>query len=177
MDPSVRRRRRGPIASGPRHTYGGAPVARTGPHLGRKPVDPQDHAGPPLGCRRTTQHHRPGRRLDRPLTASASAEGDASASPRAKQGTVDGVMQHLINLEEIGDDNGGRASGTPGYAASRDYVVKKLRKAGYTPTVQEFDFPFFEQLAPTTFEQTAPTPTTYVEDTDFALMTYSGSAT
>ncbi len=110
-----------------------------------------------------------------PLTASASAEGDAASSPRAKQGTVDGVMQHLINLEEIGDDHGSRASGTPGYAASKDYVVKKLRKSGYDPTVQEFDFPFFEQLAPSTFEQTAPTPTTYVEDTDFALMTYSGS--
>ena len=37
-----------------------------------------------------------------------SAEGDVSASPRVKQGTVDGVMQHLINLEEIGDDHGGR---------------------------------------------------------------------
>ena len=109
------------------------------------------------------------------LTASASEEGASPTSPRAKQGTVAGVMEHLINLEEIGDDHGGRASGTPGYEASVDYIATKLRKAGYTPRLQEFDFPFFEQLAPSTFEQTAPTPTTYVEDTDYALMTYSGS--
>ena len=41
--------------------------------------------------------------------------------------------------------------------------------------MQAFDFPFFEQLEDSVFEQTAPTPTTYVEDTDYGLMTYSGS--
>ena len=109
-----------------------------------------------------------------PVTAS-EADRDAAPTHAAKQGTVDGVMRHLQNLEEIGDDHGGRAAGTAGYAASRDYVVKKLRKAGYQPRIQEFDFPYYEQLAPSTFEQTAPTPTAYVEDTDYALMTYSGS--
>jgi len=90
--------------------------------------------------------------------------------------TTAGVMEHLAAFQGIADSHdGSRASGTPGYAASRDYVVGKLRAAGYKPTVQEFDFPFYRQLEPATFEQTAPTEATYVDGTDFALMTYSGS--
>ena len=88
---------------------------------------------------------------------------------------VRGVMQHLQHLERIGDRHGDRSAGTSGYRASRDYVVKRLERAGYRPQVQEFDFPYFAQLAPSVFEQTSPTPTTYEEDTDYGLMTYSGS--
>lgn len=90
--------------------------------------------------------------------------------------TTEGVFDHLEALQAISDANDGtRASGTPGYAASRDYVVGKLRAAGYAPTVQAFDFPFYRQLAPSTFAQTAPTQRGFVEGTDYALMTYSGS--
>ncbi|WP_182524809.1 M28 family peptidase [Nocardioides dongkuii] len=104
----------------------------------------------------------------------ANARPD-TAPARHRDGTAAGVMEHLQRLEAIGDRHDGRASGTPGYRASRDYVVKKLRKAGYEPRVQEFDFPYFEQLGPSTLERTAPTQQTYVEDTDYVLMTYSGS--
>ncbi len=115
------------------------------------------------------------------LPTSATAERDRgkpggdSSQALQKAVTTAGVMRHLQQFELIGDETGSRASGTPGYAASRDYVVQQLRKAGYRPTVQAFDFPFFEQLEDSVFEQTAPTPTTYVEDTDYGLMTYSGS--
>ena len=81
----------------------------------------------------------------------ASADDEAAGRPTARHeanGTVRGVMDHLIELEEIGDRHGGRASGTPGYEASRDYVVKRLSRAGYRPQVQEFDFPFFQQTRP-----------------------------
>ncbi len=84
-------------------------------------------------------------------------------------------MLHLQQLEAIGDRHGSRASGTPGYRASRDYVVKKLRKAGFKPTVQAFEFPFFEQLGPSTLEQTAPSQQAWTEETDFHLMTYSAA--
>ena len=40
---------------------------------------------------------------------------------------------------------------------------------------QKFDFDAFFEDAPTVFEQTAPTPTTYVEDTDYSTMEFSGS--
>jgi Zn-dependent M28 family amino/carboxypeptidase len=90
--------------------------------------------------------------------------------------TTAGVMEHLEALQGIADaNNGTRASGTPGYAASKDYVVQKLRAAGYRPDVQEFDFPFYRQLEPATFEQVTPVPTSYADGEDFALMTYSGS--
>ena len=113
--------------------------------------------------------------------AAPSATGDtpdpvaASSALRAAV-TPDGIKEHLEALQEIADANDDtRASGTAGYQASRDYVVDKLRAAGYQPTVQAFDFPFYRQLETATFEVTAPSPATYVDGTDFALMTYSGS--
>ncbi len=89
---------------------------------------------------------------------------------------VDGVVEHLEALQAIADENGGtRASGTPGYEASVDYVVERLEAAGYDPEVQEFTFPFFEQTGPSTFEQVTPIAQTYVEGTDYFLGEFSGS--
>jgi Zn-dependent M28 family amino/carboxypeptidase len=86
------------------------------------------------------------------------------------------LMRHEQALQNIASaNNNTRASGTPGYQASVDYIVGQLEEAGYDPVVQPFDFAFFQELAPATLAQTAPTPTTYVVDTDFATMTYSGS--
>ena len=113
--------------------------------------------------------------------AGPAATGEAPDSVAASSAlrdavTVDGVFDHLEALQSIADTNDDtRASGTEGYRASRDYVVGKLRAAGYKPTIQAFDFPFYRQLAPSTFAQTAPTTTAYTEGTDYALMTYSGS--
>ena len=62
----------------------------------------------------------------------------------------------------IANINGGtRASGTPGYDASAQYVARMLRRAGYSVRLQEFTFPFFRDLAPGTLSQVAPTPTNY----------------
>jgi Zn-dependent M28 family amino/carboxypeptidase len=64
--------------------------------------------------------------------------------------------------------------GLPGYDASAAYVANKMRGAGYDVTVQPFDFPFFEEFS-SAFEQTAPTPTTYVDQVDYDLMDFSGA--
>ena len=41
---------------------------------------------------------------------------------------------------------------------------------------QAFDYPFFQELTPTTFSRTAPPPEeSYVRGTDFNIMGYSGS--
>ncbi len=109
------------------------------------------------------------------IPASADSQSQPTTSRHATNGTVRGVMDHLIELEEIGDTHGNRASGFPGYEASRDYVVKRLEKAGYTPKVQTFQFPYYEQTGPSTFELTAPAPTTFVEGEDFVTLEYSGS--
>jgi Zn-dependent M28 family amino/carboxypeptidase len=101
----------------------------------------------------------------------------AEARPqRPPQVDVDGIVDHLEALQEVADDNDGtRASGTPGYEASVDYVVRRLQQAGYSPRVQEFTFPFFQQLSPSTFEEISPTPRTFVEGTDYFLGEFSGA--
>lgn len=105
----------------------------------------------------------------------APASGKASKQLR-KALTVDGISTHLKKFERFADANGGnRASGFPGFEASARYVERKLDKAGWDVDTQKFEFDVFFQDAPSIFEQTAPTPTTYVEDTDFATMAFSGS--
>ena len=85
--------------------------------------------------------------------------------------TIDGVREHQAAFQAIADANGGiRTSGTPGYDASVAYVADRMEAAGYNVTVQPFQFNAFIQLGPSTLEQTAPVPTTYVEDTDYSLM-------
>jgi Zn-dependent M28 family amino/carboxypeptidase len=107
-------------------------------------------------------------------TAADSPSGQAAKLRKAI--TLDGVMRHEQAFQTIANDNGGtRSAGTPGFDASVAYVVEQLEAAGYDPQVQEFPFPFFQQLAPSVFQRIAPSPQTYVENTDFATEMYSGS--
>ena len=47
--------------------------------------------------------------------------------------SVGGILTHERALQRIANANGGtRASGTPGFAASSDYVKKTLKAAGYS---------------------------------------------
>ena len=82
--------------------------------------------------------------------------------------TLDGVLEHEQALQEIADKNGDtRASGTPGYDASVDYVEDRLSRAGYVVTRQEFSFHAFAEAGPSVLRQTAPVPTDYVQGIDF----------
>jgi Zn-dependent M28 family amino/carboxypeptidase len=84
------------------------------------------------------------------------------------------VREHQAALQAIADANdGNRFSGTPGYDASVDYVVEKLEAAGYDPVVQAFDYLAFEVVGPSTLQQIAPNPVTYVEGVDFGVITQS----
>ena len=50
--------------------------------------------------------------------------------------TVKGMLKHENAFQSIADANGGtRVAGTAGYDQSVDYVVKKLKGAGYKPVV------------------------------------------
>src|SRR5690606_38579952 len=114
--------------------------------------------------------------LSAPAATGETPEASSTSDALRAAVTPEGVFDHLEALQAIADRNdNSRASGTPGYAESRDYVVGKLRAAGYKPTVQEFDFPFYRQLEPATFDVSEPSEASYVDGTDFALMTYSGS--
>ena len=85
--------------------------------------------------------------------------------------TVNGILQHERAFQRIANDNDGtRASGTSGYDASADYVVRKLRQAGYKVRKQEFTFPFFRELAPAELSEVTPQPRNF----ETATFTYSG---
>lgn len=86
--------------------------------------------------------------------------------------TVGEVYEHLRVLQRIANQNEGtRASGTPGFNRSARYVARQLEDAGLRVKVQEFTFPFYRELAPAVLQQVTPTPTEYQTVT----FDYSGS--
>ena len=87
--------------------------------------------------------------------------------------TLEGVREHQAELQAIADANNGiRTSGTPGFDASKDYVVETMTAAGYNVTVQPFTFQTFIILTPTILEQVAPLPAGPIVTN---IMSYSGS--
>ena len=75
------------------------------------------------------------------IASPASAGGGPSPNEFAREVDTGEVVEHLEELQEIADENGGnRASGTPGYDASGDYVQEELEDAGYEVQRQYFDF-------------------------------------
>ncbi len=106
----------------------------------------------------------------------AAAETAAAASADLRDAVAfKGMNRHLEELQSIAKENdGNRAAGFPGYAASVKYVAKTLKGAGWDVSTQKFDFEAFVIDKPTVFEQTAPTATTYEEDKDFNTMEFSG---
>jgi len=95
--------------------------------------------------------------------------------------TLKKVVRHLAELQEVSDENdGNRAAGLPGYEDSVDYITHQLRKAGYRPEVQEFEFDFFDENSQ--LIRVSPEPRTFVDGTDFLRNTFDtgspqGSAT
>ncbi len=88
--------------------------------------------------------------------------------------TLAGVREHQLALQKIADANGGnRFSGLPGHDRSVDYVVSRLRAAGYKPVVQPFDYFAFVELGPSALQQTAPGTVTYVQGVDFGVIDQS----
>jgi Zn-dependent M28 family amino/carboxypeptidase len=89
--------------------------------------------------------------------------------------TVAGILGHERVFQRIANQNGGtRASGTPGYDASADYVQRRLEAAGYSVSTQTFTFPFFQELS-SLLEQVSPTQETY--ETGAYALARSGEVT
>lgn len=106
-----------------------------------------------------------------PVTA-ASAVDDINTDKLRQAVSVGGIMTHERVLQRIANNNDGtRASGTPGYAASADYVKKTLKKAGYKVSEQEFEFPYYQEVTPATLTQLTPVATPIETES----MQYSGS--
>jgi Zn-dependent M28 family amino/carboxypeptidase len=100
-----------------------------------------------------------------------------SAKKLTKSVTLAGILRHLVAFQAIASLNGGnRASGSPGYDRSADYVATLMHLAGYRVTRQAFPFNFCEDTG-SSFARTAPTATTYVDQTDYDVLDCSGNGT
>jgi aminopeptidase Y len=103
-----------------------------------------------------------------PLAVTGHALADPTNNTPAKLTravTLDGVLRHLDALQSISNTHGDRVAGRPGYRASVDYVVGRLNAAGYTPSVQAFDFTYLEDNS--LLDVLSPTLTSYRRDLDF----------
>jgi Peptidase family M28/PA domain len=106
--------------------------------------------------------------------ASAAVPVDSSQLRDAVE--VGGILEHEREFQDFADANGdARASGTPGYDASADYVAGTLESAGYSVTRQEFDYELFIEDSDPVLDPTDPDLPAYTPGEDFATMDYSGS--
>lgn len=94
--------------------------------------------------------------------------GDKSASAQLRKAvTAKGITKHLQALQNIADANdGNRAAGTSGHAASVDYFEKQLKKAGYVTSRQAFSYD--KSVVDTAvLDLTAPTTQSFEYGVDF----------
>lgn len=98
------------------------------------------------------------------VSPASAAPNNNSVKKLTKAVTLEGVLDHLEAFQGIADEYGDRAAGRDGYQASVDYVVAELTAAGYTPEVQEFEFPYFEENSELVRDEPA---TTWVDGQDF----------
>ena len=75
----------------------------------------------------------------------SGGESEPEPGPRPDPAITRGELtDHLAALQRIADRSGGnRAAGTPGYAASADYVEARLRDAGWEVRRQSVPFDYF----------------------------------
>jgi Zn-dependent M28 family amino/carboxypeptidase len=98
------------------------------------------------------------------------------------------IFRHQAALQRIARRNGDtREVLSPGYTASLDYVVKTLRRSGYKPEINMFNFPFWAETAPATLSRVNPPPTKAYRygteadndspNVDFITLGYAGTGT
>lgn len=110
------------------------------------------------------------------VMAPACAGGIDQPEQLRRAVTVAGIREHQQALQQVADEHdGNRMAGTPGYDASVGYVMQRLEKAGYQPSVFEFPFEFVTDRTPPVLERVTAPAQTFTEGTDFVTLTYSGS--
>lgn len=108
--------------------------------------------------------------------AAASANDVYNSRPYRQVVTVPHILQHEQVLQNIANANGGtRVAGPAGNVQTVDYIASTMTADGWAVQKQAFVFPYFQELAPSTFNQISPTARTFVNGTDFRTMQYSGA--
>jgi Iap family predicted aminopeptidase len=112
-----------------------------------------------------------------PPTATApESPARAAAVPRPEESdravSRRGLEEHLRALQRIADRHGDtRAAGTPGYAASVEYVAVRLREAGWRVRLQPVPFAFFRERS----ARLDANGRSLRRNRDFRVLSYSGS--
>ena len=113
------------------------------------------------------------------LTPSALAVDDVNTKKLRKGVTAAGVLEHMRTLQRLANANdGNRAATTSGYDASLDYVERRMKRAGYEVSRDEFPFAAWEQVGPATLMregQPAYTEGPPEGGEDYAIAQFSGS--
>lgn len=119
-------------------------------------------------------------------TASLPASVPGSAAPAGSAGplpqvdlpgeiSAEAYRQHLVELERIADENDGvRTVGTPGYAASVEYVITQLQSFGLHVVTPTFRMPTFRELPGSTI-QVQGGGQAFAAPDDFHAMIFSAS--
>ncbi|MDH4206908.1 MAG: M28 family peptidase, partial [Desulfobacteraceae bacterium] len=81
------------------------------------------------------------------------------------------AFSHVDALEALGP----RVAGSAAEQEAAEYIANEMSNYGFDVEIQQFETPYFEELSTPLLEQISPNPTSYIEGTDFATMTYSGS--
>ena len=110
------------------------------------------------------------------VPGSADPENDLRRSFVLRQAvTTDAVYARVRQFDRIGRANGNtRVAGKAGYDSSARYVFNVLRRAGYTPVYQEFQFQAFEAFS-SSLAQTAPAARTFTVGTEYTVAINSAS--
>ncbi len=89
---------------------------------------------------------------------------------------INNVRLHQKMLQYFADrHDGNRAAGTTGFEASKRYMAFLLKLSNLDVSIQDFEFPYFEELGEPQFDQVAPNSTVYTpnDDNGFRTMKYS----
>jgi hypothetical protein len=83
------------------------------------------------------------------VLADRGRDDDRAPAARPRTAPARGLEAHLRALQRIADEHGGtRAAGSPGDAATADYIEQRLRAAGYRVSRQSFRVPVYRETVP-----------------------------
>ena len=83
------------------------------------------------------------------VLANREREDDRAPAAPPRAAPARGLDAHLRALQQIADEHGGtRSAGSPGDAATADYVERRLRAAGYRVSRQRFPVPVYRETSP-----------------------------
>ena len=101
----------------------------------------------------------------------ASASGISPADDIKDLFSQEQVMANEAALVGFGP----RVAGGPAERAAAEWIAEQMMSYGLAVEIQEFPINYYEELRTPVLEQVSPVPTTYVWQSDFSTMSYSGS--